>query len=341
MAVDLYGTDVLVGVVNNLLGVPQFLLDRYFPTVQTETSEEIHFDLENFRRRVAPFVSPLVEGQIVASEGYTTKVFSPAYIKDKRVVDMNRPFKRAIGENFGGSMSPAERLRAHIARELADQRNMIDRRLEVMAAQTLCNGQVVIEGEKYPPVLVSFGRAVTHSVTASPLWSDANAKVLNDLATWGAIPLQDTGTMMQDVIMPPNIWALFRENAQVKDRISIYRTLNEPPSLQPGTLVQEGGTYMGTVDMWNIFVYSGWYIDPKDNTEKQVWPANKIAMLSPQIQGVRCFGAIRDERAGLQAMPYFPKSWVQEDPSVRFLMLQSAPLLVPYRINASVTAQVL
>lgn len=339
---DIYDTSVLVGVIRNLLGTPQFLLDRYFPTEQTETSEEIHFDQEDFRRRIAPFVSPLVEGQIVASLGYKTSVFSPAYIKDKRVIDMNRPFKRNAGEAFGGDRSPMERLRAHIAREMADQRTMIDRRLEVMAAQTLCNGQVVIEGEKYPPVLVNFGRAVSHSVTASPLWSDPNAKVLDNLATWGAIPLQDTGVMMQDLIMPPNIWALFRENAQVKDRINMYRTLSEAPSLQPGTMVQgEGGTYMGTVDLWNVYVYSGWYVDPKDNIEKQIWPADKVALLSPQIQGVRCFGAIRDERAGLQAMPYFPKSWVQEDPSVRFLMLQSAPLLVPYRINASVTAKVL
>src|SRR5262245_5978299 len=111
----LYDTSVLVGVVRNLIGVPQFLLDRYFPTIQTETSEEIHFDVEEYRRRIAPFVSPLVEGQIVESLGYTTNIFKPAYIKDKRVVDMNRPFKRSINERVGGDQSPAERLRAHIA----------------------------------------------------------------------------------------------------------------------------------------------------------------------------------------------------------------------------------
>jgi len=339
---DIYDTSVLVGVVRNLLGVPQFLLDRYFPVVQTEQSEEIHFDVEEGKRRVAPFVSPLVEGQIVASKGYKTNVFTPAYIKDKRVVDMNRPFKRAFGEAFGGDRSPAERLRAHIASELADQRNMIDRRLEVMAALVLVNGKILIEGEKYPPVMVDFGRAVSHSVTAAPLWSDPNAKPLNDLATWAAVPLQDSGVMLQDVVMPPNVWSVFRENAQVKDRIDMYRTLSEPPSLLPGVaLQQEGGTFKGTVDSWNIWVYAGWYVDPKDNVEKQIWPANKIAILSPLLQGVRAFGAIKDERAGLQPMPYYPKSWIQEDPSVRFLLMQSAPLLVPYRVNATMSAQVL
>lgn len=338
---DLFDTSVLVGVVRSLLGLPQFLLDRYFSTVQTEQSEEIHFDVEQERRRIAPFVSPLVEGQIVASKGYTTNVFTPAYIKDKRVVDMNRPFKRNAGEAFGGDRSPAERLRAHIAMETADQRNMIDRRLEVMAALTLCNGKILIEGEKYPPVLVDFGRAASHTVTASPLWSNGAAKPLDDLATWSAVALQDTGVMLMDVIMPPNVYAVFKANQQVKDEMALYRRANDLPSLAPGRPLEEGGIYMGQVDQFNIYTYAGWYIDPKDNVEKQIWPANKIAMLSPLIQGVRCFGAIRDERAGLQAMPYFPKSWIQEDPSVRYLLMQSAPLLVPYRVNASMSATVL
>ena len=282
-----------------------------------------------------------MEGQIVASRGYKTSVFTPAYIKDKRVVDMNRPFKRSAGEAFGGDRSPMERLRAHIAGELADQRNMIDRRLEVMAALTLVNGKILIEGEKYPPVMVDFERLPTHSVTAAPLWSDPNAKPLDDLDTWSGVALQDTGVLTQDVVMPPNVWKVFRNNAQVIAQIDLYRAATQAPSLMAGNKPEEGGVYMGQVGGYAIYVYAGWYVDPKDNVEKQIWPANKIAILSPQLQGVRAFGAIRDERAGLQAMPYFPKSWVQEDPSVRYLLMQSAPLLVPYRVNASMSATVL
>lgn len=339
---DIYSTSVLVGVVRSLQGVPQFLLDRYFPVEQTETSEEIHFDIENSRRRIAPFVSPLVEGQIVASLGYETAVFTPAYIKDKRVVDMNRPFRRSAGEAFGGDMSPYERLRAHVAREMADQRNMIDRRLEVMAAETLTTGKVLIQGEKYPPVSVDFKRLTSHTVTASPLWSDTtNSKPLDDLAAWSAIALQDTGVNTLDVIMSTNVWKVFRANKQVTDRLDLYRPVNAPPTLRAGNLQEEGGVYMGNVDGFNIFQYAGWYVDPKDNVEKTIWPSNKVVLASPQLQGVRAFGAIKDERAGLQAMPYYPKSWIQEDPSVRYLLMQSAPLLVPYRVNATVSATVL
>ena len=53
------------------------------------------------------------------------------------------------------------------------------------------------------------------------------------------------------------------------------------------------------------------------------------------LEGTRCYGAIHDEKANWTAHRYFTKSWVEEDPSVRWLLLQSAPLVVPYRPNAS------
>jgi hypothetical protein len=40
-------------------------------------------------------------------------------------------------------------------------------------------------------------------------------------------------------------------------------------------------------------------------------------------------------------MEYFTKSWTIPDPSTRILLMQSAPLMVPYRINASFSAKVL
>ena len=58
------------------------------------------------------------------------------------------------------------------------------------------------------------------------------------------------------------------------------------------------------------------------------------------LEGTRCYGAIHDEKANWTAHRYFTKSWVEEDPSVRWLLLQSAPLVVPYRPNASFCATI-
>jgi hypothetical protein len=64
-------------------------------------------------------------------------------------------------------------------------------------------------------------------------------------------------------------------------------------------------------------------------------------MSGPDLQGVQAFGAIRDERAGFRATRLFVKSWLEEDPPVRYVMGQSAPLLVPERVNASLALKVI
>jgi hypothetical protein len=112
---DIFSTNVLVGVVQSLIRPPSFFLDRFFPTIQQENTEEIHFDLDNGKRRIAPFVSPLVAGKIVESRGFTAKTFRPAYVKDKRVFDTSRPLRRAMGEQIGGSLSPEQRIQATLA----------------------------------------------------------------------------------------------------------------------------------------------------------------------------------------------------------------------------------
>ena len=337
---DLFSTDVLNAVVASLLGNPQFLLDRYFPNTQSETSEEIHFDTLNGARRLAPFVSPYVEGQIVESLGFKTSTYKPAYIKDKRVFDMNRPLKRSAGEQIGGTLNPAARLRAMVAQDLQDQKDMLRRRLEVMAGQVLSTGKLTITGDKYPTAVLDFGRSASNSVVANPLWGAAGAHPLDDLQDWSQLALKQTGAQLLDLVMTVDVWKVFRIDPTIKDRILVYQA-TQNPSLNPNAQLTEGGVYMGSVDGFNIFVYSGWYVDPADGVEKPILPAGTCILTGPQLEGVQAYGAIRDEAAGLQALAYFAKSWTQEDPSVRYIMLQSAPLIVPYRPNALITAKVL
>ena len=87
-------------------------------------------------------------------------------------------------------------------------------------------------------------------------------------------------------------------------------------------------------------MYAGWYEDPATETLVPYLPDYTVLITSPDLEGARAYGAIRDEEAGFQAVPYFSKSWVEKDPAVRILLLQSAPLPVPYRVNASFSAKV-
>ena len=73
-----------------------FLLDTFFPNVQTSDKEEIFFDVTDSKPHISPFVSPLLPGKVVDSGGYQTKSFKPAYVKDKRRFDANIPYIRFL-----------------------------------------------------------------------------------------------------------------------------------------------------------------------------------------------------------------------------------------------------
>ena len=65
MPVNIFDTHVLNRVVEHLDRPASFLLDAFFGQVQTEDSEEIHFDIDKSKPRLAPLVSPLVAGKVV------------------------------------------------------------------------------------------------------------------------------------------------------------------------------------------------------------------------------------------------------------------------------------
>lgn len=131
---DIFSTQMLAKVVENLPTPTSFLLDTFFPSIQPSDKEEIFFDVTDSKPRITPFVPPLMPGKIVDNKGYSTKSFKPAYVKDKRRFDSSIPFKRMAEETIGGSLTPAQRVEQALATTLQDQLDNLTRREEVMAA---------------------------------------------------------------------------------------------------------------------------------------------------------------------------------------------------------------
>lgn len=334
----IFSLGVLRRVVSELPPPQPFILNSFFGQEQRETTEEIHFDVDSGRRRLAPFVAPIVAGQVVAQNGYTTKTFKPAYIKDKRVFDGSRAFKRAIGERIGGELSPEQRLQAALAFELNDQLGMLTRRMEVMAVEALRTGKITVAGEMYPTVEVNFGRdvALTKALTLTARWGESGVEPLDDVQAWSLLVTEKSGAAANTIVMDVKAWQLFSASPKVQKLLDRFRGADKLNA----TITGEGGRYMGNIGDFDIWVYAGWYENPTNGALTPYLPDHTVIITGPDLEGVRAFGAIRDEEAGFQALPYFSKSWVEKDPAVRYLLMQSAPLLVPYRVNASLCATV-
>lgn len=339
----IYDTNVLIQVVPNLKKSQKFFLDKFFPGVQTSETEFVSIDIDVGLRRMAPFVSPLVEGKLVEQRRIQTNIFKPPYIKDKRAPDLRKPVRRMIGERIGGGdMTGAEREMANLQFEMEDQVDMIDRRLEWMAIQELMFGEVVIAGDGFPTVTLDFGRDPNLTVTLSGAdrWGQAGVSPSSDLEDWQTTILKASGAVVTDIVFSTGAWKLFKDDPDVK-----IPAINQPiwnPSgnlINPGAQIKRGAVWKGRWGQYDLWLYNDWYIDA-NNIEQPMLPDNAVIMSGDELMGTRAFASILDPAFNYQALPYAPKTWLKEDPAQRFVMMQSAPLPIPSRVNASFSAVV-
>lgn len=339
---DLYSTAALSGVIYRLRPLPTFFLDTFFPTVSVSDKEEIYFDTVEEKPRITPFVHPLRAGKLVENTGYTTKSFKPAYVKDKRVHTPNKAIKRLPGEALLGSLTQEQRLAAILANDLQDQRKMLERRFEVMAAEAIIFGTQTIKGDGIDAV-VDFGRdsELTITLTGDAKWDATNnTNRGQQIEEWDQMLLDKAGVNCDAIVMDRKAWKLLKDDPTFKARL-----LQPNVAVQPDVRVLpmrnvEGVSFKGWYGDFPLYVYSHTYIDPVDNVVKNVMPDNTVVMVSNKVDGVRHFGAIQDLDAGLMPLEFFVKSWTEQEPSQRLLLAQSAPLMVPYRTNASLRVKV-
>jgi hypothetical protein len=342
-------TNKIIAVVPNLKRPQTFFLDRYFGNVQMSDTEFVTLDVEIGKRRMAPFVSPLVEGKFVESLGFQSKTFKPPYIKDKRAPDLRRPVRRAIGETIGGTMTGRERELANLEYEMTDQVQNLTRRMEWMAVSELATSTCVIAGEGFPTVTMDFGRdpTLTTALTGNGRWGvSANF----NLAGLDPVPpatiqaaqrqiLKKSGAKVTDIIFTTTPWQMFLNSVGVTGAIYYPRLGESGNNINPAPMIENGAVYMGRWGQYDLWVYNDWYVD-ENNVEQPMLIDGTVILASPEVMGVRAFAQIVDPEFAYEAMPFAPKTWINKDPAQRMLMMQSAPLPILGRPNASMAITV-
>jgi hypothetical protein len=128
----------------------------------------------------------------------------------------------------------------------------------------------------------------------------------------------------------------------VKNRINMRRV--DSGLIKPEEL-PDGVTYLGYLNDpgLDLYAYDEWYVDDA-GSELPMMPVDRIVMGATTARATRHYGAIIDLDAieeGLDMVRWYPKSWREKNPSVRFVQQQSAPCVVPHQIDAFLTAKVI
>nr|VFK12787.1 MAG: Phage major capsid protein E [Candidatus Kentron sp. LFY] len=341
MPINLFETRTMLAALEEMKPVRTFLLDSFFVNTRTFGTEAVDIDIVKGKRKMAPFVSPYSQGKVMRRDGYKTETFKPPYIKPKRPTRAQDFLTRTPGEAvYAGSLTPQQRAARQLGKDLMELREGIVRREEWMAAQALTTGKVIAVGEGINAE-VDFNMAMTHKITLSgtSLWTDASADPIKNLRTWKRMIAQDCGVTADRLIIGAQVVDPLYERLKGKlDTRRIDLGFIKPQELANGV------TYIGYLNDpgVDIFTYDEWYLGDDDQEHPMV-PEETIILGSTRARTLRAYGAIQDVSAiesGMVEAQYYPKSWVENDPSARFLMIQSAPLVIPTQIDGFMFARV-
>lgn len=337
---DIFATRAMLAALEVIKPPRSFLLDTFFPAVETSDTEYVDIDIIKHKRRLAAFVTPLAEGKQVERLAFNTKTIKPAYIKEKMKTTAADLLVRPIGQNIYQTAAPEQRAALQLARDLQELRTRRLRRMEWMAASALNAGTIQVTGEGVD-VLVDFGMGADHKVTlaGTAKWTDqaaGHSTPLENLRTWKRLISQSSGRQPNIAVFGYAVIDAFMAHPEVQAYLNQWRNLSVQVQMDS---LPEGVTYVGRFEGLDIYGYDEWYLDDND-VEQPLVPGNKIFLGSTKARLVQHYGAIQDlDAGGLAALNEFPKSWRTTDPSVQWVMLQSAPLVVPHEIDTFMSIQ--
>jgi hypothetical protein len=338
--IDLFASREMLGVIEANYPVGNFLLETFFrfsdPVVHL--TEFVDVDVKKGSRRLAAFVNPLHEGQPVERKGFETKVFAPPYIKPWRITKAGDLLKRLPGEHVYGGRTPQERASYQLGMDLADLMEMINRRIAWMAAQALNTGKVLCVGEGVAAE-VDFGMAESHKITlsAADKWTADTSDPIGCLVDWKELLGRDSGLVPDVAVLGLAVGKAVRKNKTLMEQLNNRRVALG--QIDPRTL-PDGVTYLGELEDVSLYTFSDYYLDDDDILKPMV-PENKIFLGSTRAEARTHFGAIQDAKAMIAgvATPYYPSSWIPDNPPARHLMIQSAPLPALHEIDAFASIQ--
>lgn len=324
-----------------------YWLNLFFQQEINFTTEEVDFGkIYSDVRKLAPLVVPTAQGKPIYTAAERRMVVRPAYIKPKDPVSASRMIRRAAGIgdlSRAQPMTPQQRYDAIVADVVKQHRRAIERRWEWMAAEAILYGAITLEDEAYPRTVVDFERLSSLSVTlvGAARWGQTGVSIMSSIEGFRKQVRQAPfGGVTNRLTIGGDVWDVMRESTEIRELLNSNYKLNNNVSLNMGLRddlqVEYVGKLSGTLE---VYVYSDYYQDATGAAVPFMSPKD-VLLSGPAVNGVRAFGAIQDKSAQLQALSVFGKMWDEQDPSVTFIMHQSAPLMVPVNPNNTLRARV-
>lgn len=346
--VNLYQTQTLLKAIQSMPKAHTFLIDTFFPGIETFLTEEVLLDIKKGKRKMAPFVAPRVGGVTISREGYKTEKIKAPRLAPQRAMTLDDVSARLIGEGIVSNMTPQQRQVRLLATDLEELQDSITRREEWLAAQVLFEGKAVLQGyadqtgDVTIEQVIDFEFTQTETLSGTDLWDDPTSDPYNDLSTWRKQIIKECGTAPTIAILGEKGYQSLMNHEKFMEKFNKINANfgNIEPSVK-----NEAVTFVGKIPGLGLelYTYDDWYL-AEDGEEYPFVPANKV-LLGVARKGGFAYGAISQIESKTQGFVTYegkrvPKQWADTTNEQVMLRLSSRPVPKPFDVNSWLVATV-
>jgi len=245
---------------------------------------------------------------------------APRFAEKKMISDYDLMSIRAWG-----NATAFESMKKRIGDEHYDMKQKIDRTREFMAAKALA-GQVTNE---YGETLVDFNFASEHKPTPTDKWDTANGDPIANIRAWQKLIGQKVGNISS--------WTAYC-GFGVMNALLNNTNVTNLLQYQKGSQIAESGQITNLAGV-NIQEYYGSYVDKAGSYQDYI-PNGAFILIGNVTDAFgELYAPIVDTDA--RGEMFYSRSWEEQDPRGRWLMVEARPLPVVFRPEAIVYATVI
>lgn len=344
---DIYSTRAQLAAIELLPREYSALFDFFCRDAGTVEDEKAIWDFRKGSRRMAPTVRPGAGGVLMDRDGYETREIGFCCVAPERIIEDSNLKGRMFGERVLGAMTPQERERKMMAKDLVDMRKAIQRRYEWMVRQVILTGKLSVfnytnEGRGIEASMIA-DYGFTNNFVPQTKWDQAGAKIDADMRSIFDLVYDGLGYVDRIFMAPDVADAMIDNSKYIKQFDGRNIDMGKINTQYRGSGIRFIGWNSDGVEMYSM---SGTFIDD-DGTAKAVIPSGTLIAGSADMLKMYFGPVTQVEETGMNAQH---KTYIKKQVPLRYgsidgnsikNRLTSCPTVVPENVDGWCVATVL
>lgn len=344
---DIYSTRAQLAAIELLPREYSVLYDFFGKEAGNVEDDKAIYDFKKGSRRMAPTVHPGTGGVLMDRDGYETREIGFCCIAPERIIEDQNLKGRTFGEKVLGAMTPQEREKKLLAKDLTEMRKAIQRRREWMVRQVLLTGKLSVftytnEGRGVNPTMVA-DYGFTNFYTPDTAWDQAGATIDDDMHEIFDLVYDGLGDV-ELIMMAPNVASAMLANSKFIDQYDRRNAeMGKINTQYRGSGLRFIGYNSDGVEMYSC---AGTFVDD-DGATKRLIPDGKLIAGSRDLLNIYHGPVTQVEETGPNAQH---KTYIKKEVPLRYgsidgnsikNRLTSCPTVVPRNVDGWCVATVL